>query len=195
MNVAKAMSAYDPEKVAYLEAESWVAYYRRRWPRLLRLSVGLVAESFQLPLPQALYGAYLAARAQMIFAPKDNDVPRAEAAMRRFYELVNQVHRSQFDPAAVARLELNWWVVHRQLFGQSDNEPLVQALTDLYAAVYEVEPGLVREATQLRAEAMQLSDRWVNEGCAEGSPLIAEETAALAKSYNALQAVTANGRE
>ena len=83
----------------------------------------------------------------------------------------------------VAHLEVNWWVVHRRLFGQAENEPLVEALTDLYAETYQVEPARVRDAASHRAQAMVFSDRWVNEGRAAGSPLLDEVEAELVRSY------------
>jgi hypothetical protein len=46
----------------------------------------------------------------------------------------------------------------------------------------------VREAAQLRADAMDVSDRWIGEGCDPGSPLLAEERVLLVRSYASLLA-------
>jgi hypothetical protein len=62
------------------------------------------------------------------------------------------------------------------------------ALRDLYAYAYEVEPATVREAAQLRADAMNVSDRWIGEGCDPESPLLADERALLVRSYASLLA-------
>ena len=178
---------FDAYKVAHYEKENWVAYYQKRWLRLLRASVGMVKEAFELSLGQALYGAYLIARAEIAAAPfPNNDIPRAEAYMRRFYTFIKKIHKADFDSDRAARLEVNWWVVHRQLFGQTDNRPLVDALTDLYAAVYGVKPARVREAAYGRAQAMIYSDRWVAQGCTANSPLLEQVEQALIKSYTAL---------
>jgi hypothetical protein len=109
--------------------------------------------------------------------------------MRRFYALLKRVHHESFDVAQAARLEVNWWVVHRRLFGQADNQPLVEALVDLYAATFGVSPAEVHEAAFRRAEAMRYSDRWVNEGHAASSPLLGQVESELVKSYAALLAV------
>ena len=74
-------------------------------------------------------------------------------------------------------------------FGQADNQPLVEALVDLYAATFGVPRDQVRQAAHWRAEAMRYSDRWVNDGRAAGSPLLAQVEAELRKSYAALLAV------
>ncbi len=179
---------FDPRKVAYYEKENWVAYYQKRWLRLIRVSVGMVKEAFDLSLWQALYAAYLVARAEIAAAPfPDNDIPRAEAYMRRFYRLIQRIHHQEFDVEKVARLEVNWWVVHRQMFGQTENQPLVDALTDLYTVLYGAEPDQVQDAAYHRAQAMVYSDRWVNEGRVGNSPLLAQVEDELIKSYTALR--------
>lgn len=178
----------DPRRLAHYEKENYVAYYRKDWPRLLRVSVGMVKESFGLSWLQAVYAAYLVARAEVAFAPfPDNDVDRAVACMRRFYRFVSSVHHEELDVAEAARLEVNWWKVHRELFGNPQNGPLVAAIRDLYAAAYGIDPGLLEGAASLRAAGMLYSDQWVNAGKPGDSQLLALEEEALAESYSALK--------
>jgi hypothetical protein len=90
-----------------------------------------------------------------------------------------------------ARLEVEWWRIHRELQRerpQDDDGPLVDALAALYAFVYAVPADDVRRAAEERVRAMRLSDRWVGEGRDLASPLVAEERAALVRSYAALLA-------
>ncbi|HLF25270.1 MAG TPA: hypothetical protein VJG32_02945 [Anaerolineae bacterium] len=182
------MRTFDPHKVGYYEKENWVAYYQKRWLRLLRVSVGMVKHAFGLAVAQAVYAAYLVARAEIAAAPfPDNDIPLAEKYMRRFYAFIRRVHREDFDVDQAARLEVNWWVVHRRLFGQTDNEELIDALAQLYAAAYQAPYESVRQAAYHRAQAMVYSDRWVNEGRVENSPLLVHEEEELVKSYAALR--------
>jgi len=182
------MRRFDPRRLAYYEKENYVAYYRKDWLRLLRASVGLVRESFGLSLWQAVYGAYLVARAEVAFAPfPDNDVPKAEAYIQRFYQFIKDVHHEDFDVERAAKLEVNWWSVHRKLFGNSENQELVEVLTNLYAEAYGVAPEQVRAAACLRAQGMLYSDRWVNAGRPAESPLLAQEEEALYQSYVALK--------
>lgn len=160
MDVASPMRRFDPLRLAHYERENYIAYYQRRWLKLLRVSVGMVREAFGLSLWQAIHGAYLVARAEIAFAPApDNDVPVAEEYMRRFFAFVKGVHRADFDVEQAARLEVEWWTVHRRLFGQVENQGLVDALANAYAAAHGTEPALVREAAYHRAQAMLCSDR------------------------------------
>lgn len=178
----------DPAALARYEKDNYVAYYQKDWLKLLRVSIGLVKESFGLNWFQAAYGAYLVARAEIAFAPfPENDLPRATAYITRFYEFIKRVHHADFDPIHVAKLELNWWSVHRKCFGNADNAELVDALAALYSAAYGIEPGRVREAARLRAAGMLFSDVWVNAGKPAGSPLLVQEEDALLQSYTALK--------
>jgi hypothetical protein len=193
MNPNSPMRRFDPRRVAHLEKENYVAYYQKDWLKLLRVSVGLVKESFGLSLIQAVYGAYLVARAEIAFAPfPDNDLPRALACMRRFYQFIKQVHHEAFDVEQAAQLEVNWWIVHRQLFGNADNLKLVEALADAYAAAYGVHPEQVRQAAYHRAMGMLYSDQWVKGGREVNSPLLEREEQELVKAYEELLSADLN---
>jgi hypothetical protein len=72
-----------------------------------------------------------------------------------------------FDPRAVGRLECRAWETYH---------------------TYAADPRDVRQAAVLRAQAMELSDRWVGRGCDPGDPLLTEERSLLVRSYAALLA-------
>ena len=182
------MRNIDPRKIAHYEKENYVAYYQKDWLKLLRVSIGLVKETFGLSWLQAAYGAYLVARAEVAFAPfPENDVPRAVAYITRFYQYIKDIHREDFDVARAAKLEVNWWSVHRKLFGNPENQELVEALTGLYAEAYGINPAKVEAAARQRAQGMLYSDLWVNSGKPADSPLLVQEEQALLQSYIYLQ--------
>ncbi len=188
MKTNSELSKFDPRKVAYYEKENWVAYYQKRWLRLLRVSVGMVKEAFHLSLWQAVYCAYLVGRAEIAAAPfPDNDIPRAEKYMQRFYGFIKKIHHLDLDVDQAAHLDVNWWVVHRKLFGQTQNQELVDALVSLYTVAYGLNPLEAQPAAFHRAQAMVFSDRWVNEGRVENSPWLSEEEDELLKSYSELR--------
>jgi hypothetical protein len=184
MRLDSPLRSFDPRKLAHYEKENYVAYYRKDWLTLLRVSVGMVREAFGLSLPQAVYAAYLVARAEMAFAPfPQNDVPQAEAYMRRFYQFIQDTHHEDFDVARAAQLDVHWWSVHRNVFGRQDNRELAEALAALYAEAYGVELAAVLPAAQERAKGMLYSDLWVNAGKPGNSPFLAQEEEALHRSY------------
>jgi hypothetical protein len=67
-------------------------------------------------------------------------------------------------------------------------DSLVDAVAALYAHVYAVPAGAVRDAAEGRAEGMRISDEWVADGADPASPAVAEERAALVRGYTALRA-------
>jgi hypothetical protein len=182
------MRKFDPRKIAHYEKENYVAYYQKDWFKLLRVSIGLVKETFRLSLWQSIYGAYLIARAEIAFAPfPENDIPLAEAYMRRFYRMVKNVHHEEFNVEQIAKLEVRWWIVHRKLFGNSENQELADAVADLYIEAYRGGSPLLKAAAQERALGMLYSDLWVNGGKLKESPFLAKEEDALYKSYELLK--------
>jgi hypothetical protein len=179
---------FDPRKVAHYEKENYVAYYQKEWLKLFRISVAMVKEAFVLSWLQAIYGAYLVARAEIAAAPfPDNDIPKAEAYMRRFYEFIKNVHREEFDTALAAKLDVNWWVIHRRLFANPENQELVNAVACLYEEVYGATSEKFKEAAYHRVMGMLYSDRWVREGKPTNSPLLVQEEEALYQGYKALK--------
>jgi hypothetical protein len=188
----RSMRAFDPVRLGGAECAGWVGYYRRQWGLVLVSAVRMVRTGFGLPWPRTLYGAWLVLRANQLWAPvPDNDPDGARAAMRRFYALVVASTGEAFDVDVAARLEVEWWRVHRHLQREApedDAGPLVDALAAVYAHVYGVAPDQVRAAAAGRAEAMRISDRWVADGCDPDSPAVAQERAELVRSYAALLA-------
>ena len=187
------LTAFNPDKLARYEKENYVAYYQKRWLRLLRVSIRMVQEAYQFSLVQAIYGAYLIARAEIAFAPfPDNDVPLAEAYMRRFFIFLNRVHGLKIDVENAAQIEVNWWIVHRNLFAEDENQELVEALARHLVVVYGIAESAAREAAYHRAQGMLYSDKWVKAGMEPDSPLLAQEERALSQAYGILRTALAS---
>lgn len=192
----RSVRSFDPRAVGIYECRAWETYYQRRWIAFLGASVSMVRAAFQMSWPRTLVGAWLVLRANQEWAPyPDNDPDAARHLMKLFYRLLRKSCGGAFAPARAAELEVEWWRVHRK--GQHAEEPgapdepspeLVQALSDLYAYTYGVDPESVRQAAALRAEAMDVSDRWVAAGARPGDPDLAHERALLVRSYAALLA-------
>src|SRR3954449_6734874 len=186
------MRSFDPRAVGRLECRAWETYYRRKWVACLVAFVALVRAAFRMSWPRTLAGAWLVLRANMRWARFPvNDPDGARALMTRFYGLVRASEGSALDPVRAARLEVEWWRAHRAAqhgAGPGAHEELVAALRDLYAYSYGADPGAVLAAAELRAEAMDVSDRWVAEGCDPEAAALAQERALLVRSYAALLA-------
>jgi hypothetical protein len=192
LDEVKPHRSFDPRKVGRLETDAWVFYYRREWLKFLRAAIGLTRHTFGLPWPHTIYGAWLVLRGNQLWAPyPDNDPDACRRVMERFYRLIATRYGETYDPARAAWLEVEWWRVHREHQHDDpdgDDTALADALAALYAYVYGVTEEQVRPAGEQRALAMRYSDQWVDDGRSLESPLIAEERAALVRSYAALLA-------
>jgi hypothetical protein len=96
----------------------------------------------------------------------ENDLPAAAGHLQRYYEKARRAAAIQADARTLARLELDYWVVHRQLAIQRQAQPeldnitpMVDSLTALHAALFGVPPAAARRSAELRARAAQTVDR------------------------------------
>lgn len=189
----EAVRKFDPVALARLESAAWIGYYRREWFRVLAASVGLVRCGFALPWPKTLWGAWLVLRANQRWAPyPDNDPDEARRLMTGFYEIAGG-SGARFDPREAARLEVEWWRVHRALqhADGGDTAELGNAVAALYAYTYDRPIGDVHESGEFRAEAMRICDDWVAAGCDLDDARVATMRRSLLRSYRSLKAAVA----
>ncbi len=185
------LRSFDPVRLADLEYRAWMGYYLRKWPQVLRASIGLVRVGFGMDWYRTLHAAWLMLRAIQLWAPLiDNHPKRARACKRRSYALIRHTNGEPDNPAKAAELEVEWWRVHREIQHEPGSTPdeLVDALTRLYTYLFDEPEEAVRPAAVHRADAMGLSDQWVEQGCQPDSPLLPLEHAALVRAYSALLA-------
>jgi hypothetical protein len=179
--------------MARLESAAWIGYYRREWFRVLAASVGLVRCGFALSWPKTLWGAWLVLRANKRWAPYPaNDPDGARRLMTGFYTLAGG-SGGRFDPREAARLEVEWWRVHRDLQHSSsgDTAALGTAVAALYAYTYDRSIADVHDSGELRAEAMRICDAWVAAGCDVDDPRVVAMRRCLLRSYRSLRAAVA----
>jgi hypothetical protein len=181
---------FDPEKLADAEYAGWVAYYRRQWTPFLGAALRMVRIGFGLSWLATVRGAWYVLRANQAWAPyPDNHPDRAREQMRRFYALVAGSGQLKLDPVEAARLEVEWWRVHRlhQRQHEGSEEDLADAIVALYAYVYATDPDSVREAARHRVAAMVHSDAWVADRMRDRE-LLGSVQEELRASYRALRA-------
>jgi hypothetical protein len=158
---------FDPDKVAYYEKAGWEAYYDRNWLRVCSLMVGLNRAQFRMPLLTALAASVDVVRASLAFAPLDgNDVPAATAHLRRYYEKARRSVGITAEAGKLAELEMDYWMVHRQLAMQRKENPklenwapMTDSLERLHAALFDAPAATVRTSAEQRALAAVAVDR------------------------------------
>jgi hypothetical protein len=156
---------FDPDEVARLETEMWRSYYSRQRLRLFNEMSELLRTQYRLPLWRSQAVAYQAARAAFVF--KDGhtraDYERALPNLVSFYKSIREVSDTDFDPERAARLELEWWIVHRERARHAPDD-LPRALAALASEIYRVPADRLMEHARLRAEAMEIRDRQAEQG-------------------------------
>ncbi len=151
---------FDPDEVARLETAMWRSYYGRRRLLLFAQLVSLLQGQFHLQPLRAVAMAGLAARAAAVFqvGAGHDDYRRALPYLERYYAGIRSVSEVPFDPRRAAALELEWWIVHREV---EDHPPggLEHALAELAAELYQVPAERLWTHAARRAEAMTIRDR------------------------------------
>ncbi|MEO6392320.1 MAG: hypothetical protein ABIP75_10745 [Pyrinomonadaceae bacterium] len=103
--------------------------------------------------------AFRAAKAAFIFKDGHNraDYERALPDLVKFYTSIRQVSDTPFDIDRAAKLELEWWINHRERAQHAPGD-LDRALAELQAEIFQLPADRLMEHARLRAEAMKIRD-------------------------------------
>ncbi len=151
---------FEPLQVAATETAMWEAYYDRRPLKLFRLSLQLLREQMAFGPPSGLLNGYRLTKAAFVFkrGRERADYNKALPWLRAFYRSLHNRVNGQWDPVAVAALELEWWIIHRHDFGPGQTSKLEKSLCLLCATLYHVPENELDKYAEHRAIAMLLTD-------------------------------------
>jgi|SRR6185295_20060981 len=156
---SKNFRQFDPDDVARGETNMWRSYYDRQRIRMFGQMADLLQRQYHLPLLRSYIVGFHAARAAFVF--KDGatrtDYERALPDLKDYYAALHRISETPFDTDKAARLELEWWIVHRQRASHPP-EDLNNALAALAGEFYQLPAGRFREHASYRARAMTLRD-------------------------------------
>jgi hypothetical protein len=149
-------ATFDPDELGRLETRMWKAYYRKQPARLFGLLVQAVRAQAGVSWPRAVAGSVLLTKAAAGFSRATGDYERFAPDIVRGYRVLGLPDHVDID--AVARHELRWWVVRREI-GLAAGTAAGESITDLYAAIYDLPRERVAEAGRLRGLAAEVRDR------------------------------------
>jgi hypothetical protein len=156
---------FDPDEVARLETEMWRSYYAKERVKLFTQLAELMRSQYHMPFATSNAVAYQAAKAAFVFKEgrKREDYEKALPNLIKFYQAIRDGSDSPFDVEKAAKLELEWWIVHRQ---RARHEPgdLDRALAELPAEIYQMPVEKLMEHARLRQEAMTIRDKQAEAG-------------------------------
>lgn len=159
------LSRFDGHEVGRLETEMWRSYYGHRPVKLYGQLTELLRRQYHLPFWRACLGAFHAARAAVVFQRGQNraEYEKALPDLTAYYAEIRRSSDIAFSSETAARLELEWWIVHRERAHHSPGD-LDQALAALQTAIYNRPQTLFRDHARARAEAMLLRDQAAESG-------------------------------
>lgn len=157
---------FDSHAVARLETATWRSYYEHRPVQLFVELTQLLRTQYHVSIVDSLRAAFAAAAAAERFQPGRTHAEYARALpdLERFYAIVGTGSDTEFDPQAAARLELAWWIVHRERAQRANAVParhdvaLEDALAALQALIYKIPAQRLREHARARSDAMLFRD-------------------------------------
>ena len=160
-----ALREFDGHAVGRVETAMWRSYYGHKPLNLFGELVELLRGQYHVPFWRACVGAYDAARAAVVFQAGHNraEYERALPDLVSFYAIVRRGSDVPFDVGKCARLELEWWIVHRER-AQHDRGDLESGLADLQAEIYQCPGDRLATHAKARAEAMLLRDAGAESG-------------------------------
>lgn len=153
------MREFDADEVARLETAMWRSYYDKQRVRLFNQLSELLRTQYHMPLVRSNQVAYYAANGAFVFKQgrQRSDYEKALPDLIKFYGEIRKMSDIPFDVDRTARLELEWWIIHRQR-AQHPRGDLEKALAELQAEIYRVPVDRLTEHGRLRAEAMSIRD-------------------------------------
>lgn len=159
------LRAFNSDEVARLETGMWRSYYEKRRVRLFNQLSELLRTQYNMPLIRSNLVGYYAAHAAFVFKRGKGraDYELALPDLVKFYQAVRKMSDSSFDAERAARLELEWWIVHRERdkYGPGG---LARSLAELQAEIYQIPTEQLSEHGRLRAEAMTIRDTKAESG-------------------------------
>lgn len=156
---------FDAKEVGRLETAMWRSYYDKERLALFGQLAELLRKQYRLPLWRSNAVAYQAAKAAFVFkgGRGRSDYEKALPNLVKYYSAIRQVSDIPFDVDRVAKLELEWWIIHRER-NKYSRADLDRSLAELPAAIYQMPVEKFAEHARLRAEAMVLRDTKAEQG-------------------------------
>ena len=153
----RSLRTFDPDRMAALETDLWQAYYRKENLRLFGGLLQTLREQYRFSWARALVTSFYLGRAASVFGNARGDYESVLPDLERAYAGIRDWMGADFDPAAVARRELAWWVA-RRVDGENSPENVGRLIADENALLFGVPAERVLRASTLRARAGRLRD-------------------------------------
>lgn len=160
---------FDADEVARLDTAMWRSYYSRRRLQMFSQLTELLEKQYKLRFWRRQFVAFYAAKAAFVFkdGKSREDYEKALPDVEKFYSEIRDISTTDFDAKRAAKLELEWWIVHRERKKYQEGD-LARALAETAAEIYKMPVENFLEHGTLRAEAMEIRDTKAESGGVSG---------------------------
>lgn len=150
---------FDANEIARLDTAMWRSYYSRERLQMYSELTELLETQYKFRFWRRQIVAYYAAHAAFVFKDGKSraDYEKALPDLEKFYGEIRDVSTTDFDVKRAAKLELEWWIVHRDRKQYKEGD-LARALAETAAEIYKLPTENFMEHGRLRAEAMEIRD-------------------------------------
>ncbi|MDF1755088.1 MAG: hypothetical protein P1U89_20030 [Verrucomicrobiales bacterium] len=151
---------FDPVEVARLDTAMWKSYYKKDRAQLYAELTELLEIQYQLSFWKKQQVAWYAGSAAFVFKKgrSRKDYEKALPDLTKFFERIHALSLTDFDAAEAARLELEWWIIHRERNKRKPGE-LARALAEAVAELYQMPVDKFTDYGDFRARAMGIRDQ------------------------------------
>ncbi|MBX7172598.1 MAG: hypothetical protein K1X72_16640 [Pyrinomonadaceae bacterium] len=150
---------FDADEIARLDTEMWRSYYAKERLKMFSQLTEVLEKQYKLPFWRRQLMAFYAAKAAFVFkdGKERTDYEKALPDLRKFYGEIHDISTTNFDVEKAAKLELEWWIVHRERKKYQEGD-LAKALAENAAAIYNIPSEKFLEYGKYRADAMKIRD-------------------------------------
>jgi len=153
----RAADAFDPDELAKYEVAAWKAQKEKAVYTLFTSLAQFSREQNRYPWWKAGMVGFDLSRATSEFEEMRGRYERVLPDLEEAATIQKEWLNADFDPAEVARAQLNWWV-QRRMPNLNSNDQIGEQMSQEYALRYEVTPDRVIGAAILRAQALEVRD-------------------------------------
>ena len=156
---------FDADEIARLDTAMWRSYYNKERLKMFSELTELLQKQYKLNFWRRELIAFYAARGAFIFkdGKSREDYEKALPDIEKFYGEIRDISTTDFDAKRAAKLELEWWIIHRERKKYQEDD-LARALAETAAAIYQMPVEKFMEHGELRAEAMKIRDTKAEQG-------------------------------
>lgn len=156
---------FDADEIARLDTAMWRSYYSRERLQMYRELTETLESQYKLRFWRRQLTAFYAAKAAFVFKDGKSraDYEKALPDLEKFLGEIRDISTTDFDVKNAAKLELEWWIVHRERAKYKEGD-LANALAEAASALYNIPKEKFLEYGDFRARAMEIRDTKAEQG-------------------------------